>query len=353
MRLSVKSLGQKADLPPGALVHVGRAAEEAPRLEEVRYGQDEAMVRRDLSPDDLGPPARRGQVTWVRLAGVHQPELVGRVGRHLGLSPLVMEDILNTHHRPKVEELADQVFVVVKDLGLDEAGGLTSRQVSLVLGRGWVASFTEAPEDEPDPVLARIQAGSGRIRRLGADYLAFALLDGVVDGYFLVAERLAERLEALEDALAEAWDQDLIHQLHSLRRLTLQFRRALWPLREAVGWLARGDSGLVSQEARPFFRDLYDHVIQSSEAAESLREQAAGLMELYLALSGERMNRIMKVLTVIATIFIPLTFVAGIYGMNFAWMPELNWRWGYPAVLAAMAVVALAMVWWFRRRRWL
>ncbi len=353
---AARSRAAKTGLPPGTLVHVGAPPEGAgaPTLRLMDYGP-EHLEERDLAgPEELGPYLAADSVTWVDVAGVHDVELVARLGALLGAHPLVLEDVVNTHQRPKAEVFTDHWFIVVRAARADPAtGGLEHQQVSLLAGRGWVVTFRERPDDVFDPVRERIRGGRGRTRGAGADYLAYALVDVVVDHYFAALELLDERTEALEEELLGRPGPETLAAIHALKREMLTLRKAAWPLRELVGALERSDSPLLAPATRPYLRDLHDHAIQVIEASESQREVLAGYVDIYLSAVSNRMNEVMKVLTIIATIFIPLTFLAGVYGMNFEVMPELHWPWAYPALWGAMLATAGGLTWWFRRRGWL
>ncbi len=350
----VKSLAGKAALPPGSLVHVGEERQEPVRINVLEY---DAQGVRTLSQPDQGQMRElqeQSQVTWFQVEGVHQVEVIARLGEIFGLHPLVQEDIVNTLQRPKLEEFDHYLFIVLKDLDFPaQAGEIVSQQISIVLGKGWVLSFTEGGRNPFSGVTERIEAGRGRIRRLGADYLAYALLDAVVDHYFGVLEGLVERTQAVEDELDDNPDQEVLQTVHRLKRQGQRLRRAVWPLREVAGGMERGESALVDDATRPFLRDVYDHTIQVIDATEALRDTLASMMDLYLSVVSNRMNQVMKVLTIIATLFIPLTFIAGVYGMNFKVMPELDWKWGYYATLGAMGVVTIGMLIYFWRKKWL
>lgn len=288
--------------------------------------------------------------------GLGDVGLIETLGRHFGLHRLALEDVLNTHQRPKLELFDDHVFVVAR-LPSGETG--VTRQLALFLGQGWLLSFAEQDEAVLEPVRQRLRTGRGRLREQSADYLLYALLDAVIDSYFPLLETLGERLEALEDAVLDRPEPELIGQIHAIKHELLALRRAIWPLRELLNGLLRGDGGLLSPQVGLYLRDCYDHVIQLIDIIETYREIASGLVDIYLSSQSARMNEIMKVLTIIATIFIPLGTIAGIYGMNFDTeaspynMPELGWRYGYPYALTIMAVLATGMLAWFWRRGWL
>jgi len=320
------------------------------------YGPERLEERTVASAEELVGLRRRDSVTWVDVVGLHDVETVRRVGELFGLHPLALEDVLNTGHRPKTEPFPDHHFVLTKSVRLGT--GLESEQVSIFFGHGFVVTFQETAADPFDGVRERLRTGRRKIRSSDADYLAYALLDAMVDELFPVLEGLGERLEALEEEVIERPDSGSLQEIHRLRRELLVLRRATWPQREVVQVLERDESGLIAADTRPFLRDCYDHVIQVLDFIETYRELASGLLDIYLSGVSNRMNEVMKVLTVIATLFIPLTFIAGIYGMNFdpavsAWnMPELGWRYGYPASLALMAAVAVVLLLYFRRKGW-
>lgn len=295
----------------------------------------------------LALPRERG---WLRITGLDN-RAVAELGKRLGVHPLVLEDILNPGQRPKAETHASYLFFVVDVPALTEAG-LEEVQVSLLVFSDLVVSVEEKPNAFFATVEKRLAVGSGRLFQFGSDYLAYALVDAAVDHFFPVLEKLGERLEGMEEVLLQQHDQ-ILPQLHQLRRDLLRLRRSLWPLREAVGALLREESPLLSPEVRVFLRDVQDHVLYLLDILESYRETAASLLELYLSTVAQRTNEVMKVLTVIGTIFLPLTFIVGVYGMNFQHMPELAWPWAYPALWAIMVVLALGMLRAFRRRGWL
>jgi magnesium transporter len=291
--------------------------------------------------------------TWVNVDGVHDADKVNRLCEHYGIHPLVIEDIVNTAQRPRFEDYGDYVYLLVRMLRRDAAGSLRSEQVSLLLGPHWVLSFQEEPGDVFEPVRQRIRTAKGRVRKSGPDYLAYALLDAVVDHYFAVFEPYGDSIEAIEQRLTEDPSPKLLNTIHGLKRELIGVRRAVWPLREALSNLSRSETSLVKKQTGMFLRDVYEHTVQVIDTVETFRDAVSGLLDLYLSSVSNRMNEVMKVLTIIATIFIPLTFIAGIYGMNFQFMPELAWRWGYFGALGAMAAVTVGMIVYFKRKRWL
>jgi magnesium transporter len=286
--------------------------------------------------------------------GVTQIEILKRIGDCYGLHPLVMEDIVNTDQRPKKEDYGDYLFIVAKMLDTSGDGKIAAEQVSMILGDGWLLTFQEGLAGDPfEPVRERLRTAKGRIRGQGADYLAYALLDAIVDHYFVVLEKLADRVELLEEEVVATPTRSTIRSIHELKQEMILIRKSVWPLRELIGGLERRDSELIQEGTIIYLRDLYDHTVQIIDTVETSREMLSGMLDIYLSSEANRTNEVMKVLTVYATIFMPLTFIVGLYGMNFKYMPELEWHWGYPAVLVFMAAIAVGMLLYFRRKQWL
>jgi magnesium transporter len=286
--------------------------------------------------------------------GIHEVEIIEKIGKNYGIHPLLLEDILNTEQRPKLDDFDDYMFLVLKMLSFDEERGeITTEQVSLILGQNYVISFQEREGDVFNPVRDRIRNAKGRIRRMGADYLAYALLDSIVDSYFLILERIGDRIEGLEEDLISNPDEKTLQTIHHLKREMIFLRRSIWPLREVISGISRKESNLIKESTEIFLRDVYDHTIQVIDTIESFRDTVSGMLDIYLSSLSNRMNEVMKVLTIFASIFIPLTFVAGIYGMNFSNMPELGWKWGYFCALAIMAGIGISMLFYFKRKHWL
>ncbi len=345
---------KKVGASPGTLVHVGEKKVEESRLQLIDYAPDHLDERElEVSPE-CEPYRRTESVTWLNLDGLHDVDKVDGLGQMFGIHPLSLEDILNTGHRPKFEDYGSYLLGVLKMIDWDEEiRGIRTEQISIVIGERFVLSFQERTGDVFEPVRQRIRSGKGRIRRMGPDYLAFALMDAVVDNYLVVLERLGEELEAIEEELERDPSQNTLQRIHRLKREMILVRRAVWPIREGLAMLTRDELPLVAEETRAFFRDLYDHTIHVIDTLETFRDIAGGLQDLYLSLVSNRMNEVMKVLTIIATIFIPLTFIAGIYGMNFDHMPELHWEWGYQTVWLVMGICFLGMYVFFKRKKWL
>ena len=341
---------------PGTLGTVADAG--APSIRVLAWDGDDLEERAGVRAEEVADLVGAKPVAWVDVAGIGDPAVIARIGEALGLHRLALEDVLHADQRPKVEEYDGTLYVVARMLGPRHA--VEGEQLSLFLGKGFVATFQEnaADGDCLDPVRERIRQGGPRLRTQGAGYLAYAILDAVVDAYFPVVERIGDHLESLEDRLLVDPNPRDLPELHELRREVLVVRRAIWPLRDVVGALLRDERDAFDESLRPYFRDCHDHVIRLLDLVENYRELATGLQELYLSLASHRLGEVSKVLTVVATIFIPLSFLAGLWGMNFdtrlPWnMPELSWPFGYPLALGTMAAVAGAMLIFFRRRGWI
>jgi magnesium transporter len=295
-----------------------------------------------------------GKVSWYTIDGVHDVEVLRTIGATFNLHPLVLEDIANTRQRPKIEGFDDYIFIAMKMVTFDAAAiELRAEHVSIVIGKGYVLSFLEDEGDVFDPVRQRIHSGKGRIRRLGSDYLGYALMDSIVDNYFTVLEDVGDEIEDLEEEVVSSPTSETLKGIHRLKRELIFLRRAVWPVRETVNAMLRDESELVSVETRVFLRDLYDHTIHVIDTVETLRDIVAGMLEVYLSSVSNKLNQVMKVLTVMSSIFIPLTFVVGVYGMNFQYMPELQWHYGYPAVMLGMLALSVILLWAFRRKGWM
>jgi magnesium transporter len=280
--------------------------------------------------------------------------MLGKLGDCYGFHPLVLEDILNTDQRPKMEDYGEYVYIVLRSLEYNhQKDEIESDQISIILGQNFVFSFQEKEGDTFDPLRERIRTGKGRIKKMGADYLAYTLMDSIVDNYFIILEKQGERIELLEEQLVTSPTPETLQTIHDLKREMIFLRKAVWPLREVVGSLERGESSLVQASTRIYLRDLYDHIIQVIDNVETFRDMIAGILDIYLSSVSNRLNSVMKVLTIIATIFMPLTFLAGIYGMNFKYMPELEWRWGYPLIWAIMLGTGICMLVYFKKKKWL
>jgi len=350
----IKRHSKKAGLPPGTLVHIGERKEEQIRITLIDYNEQNFQERVVEKVEECFPFKETPTITWINVDGLHNIETIEKIGKNFELHPLILEDILNTGQRPKCEDYDKCLFMVLKMLRYDSDSNIIhSEQVSLVLGQNFVISFQEAIGDVFEQIRDRIRNAKGRIRKMSADYLAYALIDAIVDNYFLILEKMGEQIESMEEELIAKPSDNTVRRIHTLKRELIFLRKSVWPLRELINSMEKTESSLISDSTGPYLRDVYDHTIQVIDTVESFRDMTSGMLDIYLSSISNRMNAVMKVLTIIATIFIPLTFIAGIYGMNFKFMPELDWKWGYFIVLIIMAVMAAAMLIYFRRKKWL
>ncbi|MFO7821400.1 MAG: magnesium/cobalt transporter CorA [Lentisphaeria bacterium] len=344
----------KAGSPPGTPVFIGEQKTEEVTLSVIDYSEKECNTKEVEKATDLQQYRDSETVSWINVNGIHDVEVISRIGQDFNIHPLVQEDIVNTSQRPKAEEYDAFFYLVLRMLQYNaDSGTVDSEQISMVLGPGVVITFQERQGDVFDAIRDRITNDKGRIRKKGADYLFYALLDAVMDGYFIILEQLGEPFEALEARVINDPNPATLAAIHDLRSQISFLRKSVWPLREAVGLLQKTESPLIQNETRLFLRDVNDHAFQLVDTLETFRDAGANLFEMYLSMVSNRTNEVMKVLTIIATIFIPLTFVAGIYGMNFEYMPELKTPWGYPAALGLMLAIAFAMLLFFRKKKWL
>ena len=349
-----RKISKKAGLPPGTLVHVGVKTDKPVNISVMDYTEGEFQEKPVEKVEECFPFKDKPTVTWINVDGVHQVEIIEKIGKEYDIHPLVLEDIVNTDQRPKLEEFDEFIFVVLKMLNWDDENAeVQSEQVSLLVGRNFVVSFQERPGDVFDPIRDRLRQAKGRIRKMRADYLAYALVDAIVDNYFVVLEKLGDRIELVQEELVGDPSPGTLHAIQNLKRELLFLRKSVWPLREVASGFERSESPIVCDSTRVYLRDVYDHTIQVIDALETCRDLVSGMLDIYLSSISNKMNEVMKTLTIIATIFIPLTFVAGLYGMNFEFMPELHWRLAYPLVLLVMVVIGILMLFYFRRKRWL
>ena len=350
LRVEAKEVG----LPPGTLIHVGKQKTETPSISLIDYDLDIFETRTGLSVGETKAYKETPTVSWVNLSGIHDITILEQFGQTFVIHPLALEDILNTQHRPKLEEFDGYVLIILKMLLFDDnTQKIEAEQVSMIIGPHYLLSFQEMEGDVFDGVRSRLKLSNGRIRQRGPDYLAYALLDSIVDSYFHILETIGDKLALLEESLLSNPYRDTLAQIHHYKRELMLVRKAVWPLREVVNNLYKDESPLVREDTQVFLRDLYDHTIQILDIVEIFRDTISGLQDLYMSSVSNRMNEIMKVLTIVASIFIPLTFIAGIYGMNFEYIPELKWRWGYFGVWGLMIACGLGMLFYFKRKRWL
>lgn len=351
---SRKKRSKKSGLPPGTLVHIGDEQTFQTNITIIEYNDQEYTERPAKTITECRHAEKPGVITWINVEGIHEVNVIEAIGKHFDLHSLLLEDVVNTEQRPKLENYGDYLFIVLRIIDLDpNAKEVVSEQFSMVLGKDFVISFQEKATGIFAPLVERLRTGKTRMRKMGADYLAYSLMDTIVDHYFVVLEQVGEIIENIEDEVMAEPTKETLQEINKLKRNMLMVRKSVWPLREVINNFQHEEEPLVSRATVVFVRDVYDHTIQVIETIESYRETIAGMLDIYLSSLSNRMNEIMKVLTIMATIFIPLTFIAGVYGMNFEYMPELKWRWGYFFIWGVMLAVAVAMLAYFNRRKWL
>ncbi len=348
----IKKGSSKRGLPPGSLVHIGEKTTDKITITIIDYDADHFEEHSCETVEDCFAFKHSKTVTWINIDGIHDVSLIEKLGKHYDIHPLVLEDILHTGQRPKLEDFESYLYIVLKMLH-QTGQQIDAEQVSLILGDNVVISFQEKKGDVFDIIRDRIRTGKGRIRKMKADYLAYCLLDAIVDNYFLILERFSDHLEELEDIVLADPTPETLQAIQRVKRDLIFLRKSIWPLREVISVLHRTESRLIQKGTGIFLRDVYDHTIQVIDSIESFRDVNSGMFDIYMSSVSNRMNEIMKVLTIFAAIFIPLTFIAGIYGMNFQYMPELAWKEGYFGVLALMLLVGVTLVVYFRRKKWL
>ncbi|MGQ3684408.1 MAG: magnesium/cobalt transporter CorA [Candidatus Loosdrechtia sp.] len=353
----IKKISKKSGLPPGTLIHIGEKKTEKIKIALIDYNETyfQERVVHTIEECFQFKDKNRNTVTWINIDGIHQIDPLKKLGEHFELHPLILEDILNTDQRPKIEDLGEYIYIVLKTLYYNsKTEEVIIEQISLILGSNFVISFKEKEGDIFIPVIERIRMNKGRrIRKSGADYLAYCLLDAIVDNYFIILEILGEKIESLEERLINHPAPEILHIIYNLRRTMILLRRSVWPLRGVISELEREDSALITESVNLYIKDIYDHTLHVADTLETFREVLSEMVEIYLSGTSNKLNAVMKILTMIATVFMPLTFIAGIYGMNFEFMPELRWKWGYPTVLLLMTAVSISMIIYFKKKKWL
>lgn len=349
----LRERSQKAGLPPGTLVHIGDKKRESTSVTVINYNEENIYEKeQDIENDAF--LLDDSYITWINIEGLHDITVLESIKDKFNLHPLVMEDVLSTEQRPKVEDYVDYIYVVAKTLSYsDKQNDINKEQVSLILGKNFVISFLESDSNLFDPIRERLKSNIGRIRRMDADYLLYTIVDAIVDSYFLVLEKMGDRIERVEDIILKKPTQDTMHMIHRLKREAFFLNKAIWPLREVIGALEKGETHLIKESTNVYLRDVYDHTVQLMDTIETFRDILSSTLDIYLSNSSNKMNEVMKVLTIISTVFIPLTFIVGVYGMNFSNMPELNSKWGYPMVWAFMVSISILMIIYFKRKKWI
>lgn len=353
MQKIVKSRSQTIGLPPGSLVHIGDKKRDSARITLIEYAED-FFEQKEITLKELSRLGNRDSgVRWLNVEGLHEVEVLAGIGEIFNLHPLVLEDILNTDQRPKIDINDDYIFISAKMLSYDlKIEEFDIEQVSFVLGKDYIISISERDTDVFEPVIRRLQQGMSRFRKLGADYLVYCLLDIIVDNYFTVLEGFGDKVETVEDQMVVRTTRETLGTIHKLRRQLLFLHKAVWPLREVLSFLERGENLLIRESTGIYIRDLYDHVVQVMDTTETIRDILSSMLDIYLSSSSNRMNEIMKVLTIISTVFMPLSFIVGVYGMNLRDMPEINWPWMYPVLWLVMITIAGSMLVYFKSKKW-
>ncbi len=354
MHKFIKNPSKKKGTSPGTLLYLGKNKTEKVQIKAIDYSQAKITEKEIKSVEELSSFKSSSSVSWINVNGIHDIDLIDRIGKAFDLHPLVLEDIVNTNQRPKIEDFDEYLFIVLKMIFYQEkTSEVVIEQVSIVLGKNFVLSFQEREGDVFDGVRQRIRNGKGKIKKSGSDYLAYALIDAVVDSYFSILEAIGEKIELLEEKVMKNPSPKELNTIYRLKHDLIFLRKSVWPLREVISGMQREESKLITKHTLLFLRDVYDHTIQVIDTVETYRDMVSGMMDIYLSSISNKMNEVMKVLTIIATIFIPLTFIAGIYGMNFKYMPELEIPWAYPLLWIIMLSIGITMFLFFRKKKWL
>lgn len=344
-------------MPPGALIHIGNIIPEKLKIIVTRFNETDIRETEAKTIEECRPDSD-GHITWINIIGVNEPDEIRKVGEIFNVHPLTLEDIMDTDHRPKLDDQGDYLFIILKHFtcgdmsDMADQSELDIRQVSILLGANYVISLQESDDDLFGPVRDRLRQGIAKFHQMGASYLAYSLMDVTVDDYFAVLEKLDDAINGLEELSAVEYNTETMRHIQTLRRRVIGVRRAAWPLREVIAKLEHRESPLVAASTNIYFKDLYDHIIQVMDTSETFREILSNIFDIYLSSVNNRMNEVMKLLTIISTIMLPMTFVAGVYGMNFRFLPEIRWRYGYPMALGLMFSIAVGMLAYFRKRKW-
>lgn len=349
-----QAISKKVGLPPGTLIHVGSKKSEHVSIELVDYSKTQYSRKPLANPEDCKVHASTETTSWINICGLHQVDKIASIGEQFGLHKLLVEDVLNTKQRPKLEVFEDHLFVTVKMIGLKKKGkSIISEQVSFVLGDTWILTFQEIEGDLFDGIRERLKDPGSVLRDFGPDYLLYRLIDTIIDNYYHVAEHFSDASEKLEDRALRETEREIVLELQHTKRSLLKFRKAVVPIREVITRLQRDESKFITDHTRRYLHDVYDHILHISESVEAQREVLSTVVDLHMSGVSNKMNKIMQVLTVISSIFIPLTFLAGIYGMNFEHIPELKWEYGYTAFWCLIVTIFIGMLIYFKRRKWL
>lgn len=350
-----KNHAKKSRLPAGSLVHVGEAHGYEQRISLINYTETQLTKKSIKTIQDILPFINADSLTWIDVEGLHDLDFIAAIGEHFNIHSLILEDILNTHQRPKLEDHEDYIYVVLKHLEIDKAGhfGVKYEQISFLLLKNCVLTFKEKPDDLFAAIVESFTNDKAKVRRLGADYLLYVLLDTIVDEYFALQDSLDDLMESIENDLLTAPSRETLITIQRVKRELVFIRRSVAPVRELMKNLQRNESVLIDASTQRYFSDVYDHVLRIIEAMDAYRDLISGMLDIYLSSISNKMNETMKFLTVYSSIFIPLTFIAGVYGMNFDFMPELHWRWAYPLLWVFFMAMTVGLLLYFKKKRWL
>ncbi|HYG49722.1 MAG TPA: magnesium/cobalt transporter CorA [Flavobacteriales bacterium] len=353
MTSNLHSRKHKIGLPPGTPVYLGRDRNQEIKIEVFQYNEKEVTHFNHITPNDFRQYIKNDRITWINIDGIYDQTIVKYVGEQFNLHPLTQEDIMNTDHRPKVEYFEDYLHFTLKMLTYNKADKtILSEQISFVLGKNWVISFQEIHGDIFDPIRDRINNNKGRVRKRGADYLVYALIDVIVDNYFTITDELEDQIEELEQNILEGADKEELEAILKIKKDLVFMRKSVIPVREAISGLIKSDNAFIEKSTRQFLRDVYDHSIYIGESIENYREMLQSLLDIYLTGLSNKLNNVMKTLTVISTVFIPLTFIAGLYGMNFTTIPGADHPYGFVIASVSMILVGIVMVLILRHKKW-
>jgi len=343
---------QKLGCPPGSLIHVGNKISEDVQISYIHYNKDHIIEKSADDIEECLEHIKENTITWINVSGIHNTKIIEKIGHELGINSLTLEDILHTRQRPKIEEYDNYIYIVLKKIYLVNEE-INYEQLSLILGQNYVISFQESETGTLNPIKKRLHNNKSKIRVSTTDYLTYSLIDTVIDNYFIFLELIEDRIDSIEDELISNPTHNVLKEIHDLKREMTLLLKSVWPLRDVISTMLRTESMLIHDSTKIYFHDLYDHTIQVIDTIQTFKEIVASMLDVYLSSISNKMNEIMKVLTIIATIFIPLTFIAGIYGMNFEYMPELGWKYGYPLVLSIMLLTILGMLSYFKIKKWI
>jgi len=352
MRIHVSRRSKKTGAPPGTLIHIGREIAADVVITRCCYDESSYAEERNVTLDNLFTAKNELSVEWINFDGIHDVKMIEQIGNHYGIDTLILEDIVNSNQRAKIEDYGDYVYIVIKMLTINKTGDIETEQVSIVFNSRIIFSFQEKQGDDFEPLRDRIRK-NGKIRKMGTDYLTYSIIDYIADNYFIVLERIGDRIENIEDEVLTTPDQTTLKKIHELKRDTLMIKKSVWPLRDVLGLMIRAENDFIQDSIVYNLRDAYDHIIEVIDTVEAYRDFLTGLLDIYLSGISNKMNEVMKVLTLISTIFMPLTFIAGVYGMNFVRIPETKWYNGYFYILGVMAAIVLGMFIFFKKKKWI